>query len=163
MPICDIPEAVKPLNVGMGESLVGRRGAILQSVLGSCIGVVLYCSRLQVAAMAHVVLPASAGRRDLPGKFADTAIPHLISLLAAEGACGGKLVAKIAGAAQMFGPGGPLQIGAGNIGAVKQALATARVPISAEHLGGLKGRRVRLNCATGHFVVEIAGQPGIDL
>ncbi len=38
--------------------------------------------------MAHIVLPESAGRDGAPGKFADTAVPHMLELLREQGAAG---------------------------------------------------------------------------
>ena len=48
--------------------------------LGSCIGLVLVDRRKGVAGLAHVVLPASEGQRELnPYKFANHAVPELIA------------------------------------------------------------------------------------
>jgi chemotaxis protein CheD len=144
--------------VGMGQIVFGEAPDRLASILGSCVGVTLYHPRTRQAALAHVLLPDSQGRlNDSPGKFADTAIPHMLKLLGQAGVSPGGLVAKLAGGANMFGHNGPLQIGAANGEAVARALAAAGVRVAAKDIGGKQGRRISLNCATGDLVIEISG------
>ena len=71
----------------------------------------------------------------------------------------GGMVAKMAGGANMFGRGGPIQIGQDNIAAVKSALQTAGIKIVSQETGGTKGRRVLFDCQNGDFEVQIVGQP----
>lgn len=150
---------IETASVGMGQLAVVRKPARLTSVLGSCVGVAMYHSRLGVGALAHVVLPESNGRSENPAKFADTAIPKMLRELERHGVNPTGLVAKIAGGACMFGEGGPLQIGEANIQAVLRALGQARVRVAAQHTGGKTGRRVTLDCANGSLIVEAAGRP----
>jgi chemotaxis protein CheD len=131
----------------------------LKAILGSCVAVAVYHPSRQVGAMAHVVLPASSGHAASPGKFADTAVPHLIELLRAAGAGPLGLVAKLAGGANMFGHAGPLQIGDKNIEAVLAALAQCGVRPVARDVGGAGGRRVTFFPETGQLSVESVGQP----
>ncbi len=145
--------------VGMGQITAGAPPQKMKAVVGSCIALSIYHARLKRAAMAHIVLPESAGRDGLPGKFADTAIPRMLELLkglAAPAAC---LTAKLAGGANMFGSSGPLQIGDANIEAVVQALRAAGIRIAAQDVGGNRGRRVTFECEGGAMIVESAGQP----
>ncbi len=145
-------------NVGMGQIAVAKAPAFLCSVLGSCVGLALYHPRLKFGAYAHIVLPKASGRGALPGKFADTAVPHMLAELSKEGVPRQGLVAKIAGGACMFGVSGPLQIGDTNIEAVQSLLAKENIRIVAKEVGGQKGRRVTLDCSTGELLVEIAGK-----
>jgi chemotaxis protein CheD len=146
-------------NVGMGQVAIGRAGDVLDAVLGSCIGLVLIHPRLRLAGLAHIVLPASNGRAAPPGKFADTAIPELLKLLACEGAFPSGLIAKVAGGSNMFGSAsGPMQIGEANIAAVQALLATHQLRTTAKDVSGSKGRRIRVDCETGLVDVEIVGQ-----
>ena len=144
-------------NVGMGQIALSKAPALLCSVLGSCVGLTLYHPRLKIGALAHIVLPAASGRGAVPGKFADTALPHMLAKLAKAGATREGLVAKIAGGACMFGVSGQLQIGDSNIEAVQTLLAKENIPIVGRDVGGQKGRRVTLDCSNGELLVEIAG------
>jgi len=144
--------------VGMGQIVFGQAPDRLASILGSCVGVSLHSSRTRQAVLAHVILPYSQGRKQTaPGKFADTAIPHMLKLLSQAGVLPGGLLAKVAGGSNMFGHNGPLQIGAANGEAVVKALADAGIRVAAHDIGGNLGRRISLDCATGEMTIEIAG------
>lgn len=149
---------VKTLSVGMGQALTGDRQTQLTAILGSCIAVVLWHPRMNLGAMAHVVLPDSHGKSDMPAKFADTAVPHLVHLLESKGCNRSGLTAKLAGGACMFRGGGPLQIGDDNIAACRTYLQRMGIPIAAEDLGGTNGRKVTMDFATGRLTIEIAGK-----
>ncbi|MDA7951101.1 MAG: chemotaxis protein CheD [Pirellulaceae bacterium] len=147
------------ITVGIGQVFGARAPATFHSVLGSCIGVVLYSRQHKTGAMAHVVLPAQvAGSADTPGKYADTAIKHMLKLLAREGVMLEHLTAKITGGAAMFNTSGPLQIGEKNIDAVKAELTNANIRLGGDDTGGTKGRRVTFDLETGMFTVETVGQ-----
>ena len=143
----------------MGQLLVPASPALLTAVLGSCVGVAIYCPRLRLGALAHVVLPRSSNAPPASGKFADLAIPAMVEQLEQLGALRSSMIAKIAGGACMFGPGGPLQIGAANIEAVIHAFTAIKIPIAGQDVGGSKGRRVRFHSADGSLTVEIMGCP----
>jgi chemotaxis protein CheD len=155
--------AAQTFLVGMGETVLLHDEDTARAVVGSCIGLVLYHRRQKIAAMTHIVLPEAAGRPGLPGKFADTAIPHLLSLLGKEGAHTSGLVAVMAGGARMFGKPGPLQIGVANNDAVSAALEKLGITVRGTDVGGDKGRRMTFNCATGQLTVEVAGQSPVVL
>jgi chemotaxis protein CheD len=143
--------------VGMGETVFLRGGDTARSVVGSCAGLMIYHRRLKIAAVAHIVLPEAAGRTGTPGKFADTAVPHMVELLRQEGAKRSSLAAKVAGGAQMFGGVGPLQIGDANIHAVTAILSELHIPLQAKCAGGAKGRKLIFHCESAEIVVETAG------
>jgi len=151
--------AAETRNVGMGQIAVARTPARLWAVLGSCVGIALFDPRSQWGALGHVVLPDSHGRASLPGKFADTAVTHMLQLLQQQGARPAGLVAKIAGGACMFQSAGPMQIGDANVGAVLQALEAAGVKAAARDVGGTSGRRILFDCTSGMLKVESADGP----
>jgi len=147
--------------VGMGVISVANHPHEMYSVLGSCIGVAIMDPRAKLGAFAHVVLPKSNGRSALPGKFADTAIPHMLELLKERGASRRGLVVKIAGGAQMFASTGPMQIGESNAAAVRHAIRSAGLAIHAEDVGGTEGRKVTVDCAMAQLTICRVGQPEI--
>jgi chemotaxis protein CheD len=145
--------------VGMGQVTLAEAPARLRAILGSCVAVAVFHPRHQLAALAHVVLPAAMGRSGPPGKYADTALPHILAAMKAAGVGPAGLVAKIAGGANMFAHRGPLQIGDGNIQAVLAALSAHGIAVIGRDVGGNAGRRVTLCPASGELVVECAGKP----
>jgi chemotaxis protein CheD len=159
MVFCTAEEAVKKQSVGMGQIVLAEKPTCLTAVLGSCVGVALYHPRLHLGILGHVVLPVSHDTAGQPGKFADTAIPHMLQQLATHGATRAGLIAKVAGGACMFANAGPMQIGDSNIAAVLRALESAGVRLDGKDVGGTSGRRMCLSCETGEVTVEAAGKP----
>lgn len=153
-------ESPAKISVGMGQISVTRSPGLLSAVLGSCVGISLYHPRLHVAALSHVVLPNSEGRGNgAAGKFADTAVPAMLEILAKEGVPKAGLIAKIAGGASMFGKPGPLQIGDANVRAVLDMLEKHLLMPVAQDVGGTKGRRVTFDPANGQLLIEVVGDP----
>ena len=131
-----------------GEELVARG-------LGSCIGLALIDRFSGVAGMAHIVLPEAPGSPDSdpePGRFADLAVPELISQMKQAGAVVRRLDAVLAGGAQMFEMG-EMDIGARNAAAVEAGLARSGVTVRAADTGGNRGRTMRLT--VGDFTVKV--------
>ena len=159
MASCATIRTTENATVGMGQIALAQAPARLTAVLGSCIGVALHCRRLQLGALAHVVLPASHGHVTAPGKFADTAILHMLELFRKENAHPGDIIAKMAGGACMFGAEGPMQIGRDNLAAISQLLADAGIRIAKQDTGGTAGRRITFDCGTGQLIVATVGNP----
>lgn len=149
----------KVINVLIGCIDMTRAPNRLATVLGSCIGVVLWDPDLRLAGLAHVLLPDSRGQHPeaLPGKYADRAVPTLLRALLDHGAGRSRLRAKAAGGARMFrrvAAGGSGDVGAQNIAAIKASLSEAAIPILAEDFGGMRGRKVTFDPFDGRFAVE---------
>lgn len=145
--------------VGMGQVAFGCAGDQLTAVLGSCVSVALWHPRMKVGALGHVVLPNSQGKSAMPGKFADSAVVHMLERLGEMGVPRSSVVAKIAGGACMFRSSGPLHIGEDNVRAVQESLRKQGLRLLAEHTGGESGRRVIFDCGAGTLCVEVAGKP----
>jgi chemotaxis protein CheD len=149
----------------IGEIVVSRNpdDELVALGLGSCIGVVMIDEKAQVAGLAHVMLPESGGDRQAKGKFADTAVPELLSQMLALGAVRGRMRVAITGGAAMFGTGGQLEIGARNAAAVRSALNAAGVRCHAADTGGTQGRTVRVAVGDGTATVRVAGGAAAEL
>jgi chemotaxis protein CheD len=150
-------------KVGMGEIEVVRGSFLLRTLLGSCIGLILYDARNQIGGLAHVVLPTSSGQKATPGKYADTALAELLRQIAELGGRERSLTAKMAGGANMFSTSGPATIGDQNIAAVERLLKEAGIPITARHCGGRVGRRVAFEVDTGRVLIETVGCAPVEL
>jgi chemotaxis protein CheD len=147
------------VSVGMGQAVFARDPTRLTTILGSCVAVTLYSTRLQMGMLSHVVLPNSKGASDKPAKFADTAVPYMISTLRSQGIDPKTLSAKLVGGACMFGAGAFTQVGENNVQAVVQALETAGIPITGRDFGGSCGRRICFDLGTGMISVDSVGHP----
>ena len=132
--------------------------------LGSCVGIALRDPITKVGGLAHIMLPDSTAIKDntnIP-KFADTGIVELVNRIVFAGGSKSRLVAKIAGGAQMFAfqnKSSLIKVGEKNVMAVKQKLEELNIPILAEDTGENYGRTVIFYPETGDFVIRAVGKP----
>lgn len=155
--------SVYPLKLGMGQFQVLRHEGSLRTLLGSCIGLVLHDAHNRVGGMAHIVLPTSSGPDQPLGKFANTAVPELIRLIALSGGRPINLSAKLAGGANMFGTSNRNSIGDQNLAMVERLLNERSIPVVGRHCGGQQGRRMSYDVTTGNVLVELVGGEAIAL
>ncbi|MBR4384413.1 MAG: chemotaxis protein CheD [Selenomonadaceae bacterium] len=148
------------IKVGMADYKVGRSPSTLISYgLGSCIGISLYDPQRKIGGLLHIMLPDSTQARasDNPAKFADTGIPLLINDVIALGASRSRLVAKIAGGAQMFAFANAtdiMRVGTRNAESCKQILKRNGIRVIAEDTGGNYGRTVSIDLSTGSYKIK---------
>ncbi len=151
------------IKVGMADLKVAKAPHKLTTLgLGSCVGITLYDAQAKVGGMAHIMLPDSTQIKNNTNaaKFADTGIQLLIEELLQIGAKKQRLVAKIAGGAQMFifqHTESSMRIGSRNIEAVKEQLALQQIPLLANDTGDNYGRTIELHTDTGRLVVKTIG------
>ncbi|QJW47233.1 chemotaxis protein CheD [bacterium BFN5] len=148
------------IKVGMADYKVGRNPASLISYgLGSCVGIALYDSVSKVGGLAHIMLPDSTQARSAenPAKFADTALPLMLSEMLKLGATKSRVIAKIAGGAQMFTFANAtdiMRVGERNAEAVRLILKKIDIRIIADDTGGNYGRTVELKLENGIYRVK---------
>ncbi len=152
-----MPELIR---VGMADYKVSQGPAVIISYgLGSCIGISLYDPQTKIGGLLHIMLPDSTQSRanENPAKFADTGIPLMLGDLLQMGASRRRLVAKIAGGAQMFAFANAtdiMRVGVRNAVAVKKILADLGIQLLAEDTGGTYGRTVQIDLETGAYKVK---------
>jgi chemotaxis protein CheD len=153
--------------VRMGELVAtAAAGDVLVSLgLGSCIGLALLDRRMGVAGLAHVVLPASDGHSaENRLKFADHAVPALISRVIALGGRKARLESVLVGGASMFAvSASSLEVGQRNEAAVQELLTQQRIPVLATATGGNKGRTIRVTAGASGVTVKEAGATETEL
>ena len=155
----------KMIKVGMADLNCCRAPEILTTLgLGSCIGIVLYDPSTKVSGLAHIMLPDSTQIRNNSNiaKFADTAIVKLIEDMCAIGANKRRLVAKIAGGAQMFSfdsSNDMMRIGERNAIATRAKLKELGIKLLAEDCGKNYGRTIEFYSETGDLLIKTIGKP----
>lgn len=132
--------------------------------LGSCVGIAIRDTVSKIGGLAHVMLPDSSAIKQNTNiaKFADTGIVELVKQMEAAGAKRNRMVAKIAGGAQMFAfqnKSELVRVGERNVEASKLALKQLNIPILAEDTGKNYGRTVIFYPETGDFVIRAVGKP----
>ncbi len=145
----------KVIKVKMAGINFGKSPDMLDTLLGSCVGIAVWDRLTKQGGLAHVVLPDSRGVSKLPGKFADTAVAELKTQLIRRGASPSRLTAKIAGGATMFGQRTERDVGEKNHQAVLEQLRSNGIPLIAEDIGGDKGRMIRFSLEDGSVEVSV--------
>lgn len=152
------------IKVGMADlNICVSPDAITTLGLGSCVGIAIRDPQKKVGGLAHIMLPDSTQIRNNSNvpKFADTGIEELVRRIVALGGKREKLVAKIAGGAQMFAfqnRNEMVRVGERNVEASKQKLRDMRIPLLAEDTGKDYGRTVTFYPETGDFVIRSVGK-----
>lgn len=152
------------IKVGMADmNVCSGDDSIITLGLGSCVGVVLWDSAAKVCGMVHVMLPDSKAisQNTNRAKFADTGVEDCLAKVIAIGGKKERIVAKIAGGAQMFSvntKSPSLRIGERNVEAVKEVLAKLGIKVVAEDTGLNYGRTVLFFPKTGEYVIRSIGK-----
>ena len=144
------------VSVRMAEMSTVRESGRLKTILGSCVGVILYDPARRISGMAHAMLPRRVRGDTAVGKYADTAIPALLALVRDGHSRAGALRAYLVGGATMFAQASPklASIGDQNVSAAREALHQAAVPIVFEDIGGTRGRSVLFDNQRGDVSVH---------
>lgn len=155
------------LNVYLkpGELAVALKSTLIETVLGSCISVSLYCPFKGVGAMCHAMLPTGD---PLDFKYVDSAINHMLQALKHEGVNLSSVVAKLFGGADMFAHNrdmGPAKypVGQQNISKACEVLAQHRIEINNHDVGGVYGRKLLFYSGTGQVFVKKLSRKNIDM
>ena len=152
------------IKVGMADLKVCKSPDVLTTLgLGSCVGVALYDPVSKVSGLLHCMLPDSTQIRNNSNlaKFADTGIDELIRQMQSLGANKSRLVAKLAGGAQMFAmtsANDSLRVGERNAEAARKKLKELNIRILSEDCGLNYGRTVESYSETGNYVIKSVGK-----
>ena len=153
------------IKVGMADlKLCISPNSITTLGLGSCVGVAIRDTSNKVGGLANVMLPDSKEIKNNSNiaKFADTGVAELVRQMEKAGAVRSRMVAKIAGGAQMFAMqqnSALVKVGDRNVAAVKKKLAELKIPIRAEDTGLNYGRTVEFYPETGDYIIKAVGKP----
>jgi chemotaxis protein CheD len=149
------------INVGIADYNVSSSPDILRTILGSCVGICLYDSKLKIGGMCHIMLPSMKEQTASVKKYADTAIPMMINEMKSRGADAGRMQAKIVGGARMFNVSENSmmgEIGNNNITKVREVLGELAISIVSEDTGGNYGRTIDFYLDSGMIKIRSMGR-----
>lgn len=142
VPTCRGSGSVQVLHPG--DVALGERGDRLETLLGSCVAIVLTDPRRTLGAMCHIVhsRPATSGSV-VSAAYADVALDHMYALLRSRGIEPTLCDAYVYGGGNMF----PALCAQGHVGEENaqwalEALAHDGVPVLHHDLGGNTYRRL---------------------
>ena len=153
------------INVSMADLKVAETPDILQTTLGSCIGIAIYDRGNNIGGLAHIMLPVNNNGDTNKAKYADSAISELLRKLTSKGVDKCELIAKIAGGAKMFDTNKKIshfmEIGLRNEEAVREGLKREGVRLIAADTGNNYGRNIQFEIATGRITIKSHGREAI--
>lgn len=156
--------SIERFNVNIATIVTKAEPAILTSVLGSCLGIVLYDPKKKNGSLAHAMLPSidNASKRGLekPAKYVDSAIEIQLKKLNKLGSKPSDLVAKLIGGASMFKARGQntwFNIGERNVEIALEILKKLDIKVVAKDVGYDFGRSIEFNLSTGIITISKAG------
>lgn len=140
-----------------GEIFIARSPALVSTVLGSCVSVILHAPRIGVGAICHAMLPGGKAEQD-DFRYVDRAVSYLYNRISAL--CDGPndIEAKLFGGANVLNftvrNDGAGSVGGQNIEAALQALDRLGLRVSAADTGGLQGRKLFFYSHSGEVFVR---------
>ncbi len=151
---------IKRIAITAGEHAVDRAPAVLETFLGSCVGLALYDKENQIGGLLHVILPEGMARkeREHPAAYVRSGVPFLLETLRAAGADCRNLVAALAGGAHIRDlTGGPgLGVGKRNVEAARSAMQEHGIPVVFEEVEGDVGRLMSFRLSDGQVKVRLS-------
>ena len=140
----------KIVDVNTGGVEVSSDGVILRSIaIGSCIVIAAYDVRKRTGAMAHVMLPGRAPRKETqPTRYAVNAADEIIALMARAGTRSCNIEACLVGAGNVLEKEDDTVCKA-NVKSVMQLLEEKNIPVRATVLGGTERKGVFMDIENG--------------
>ena len=135
-----------------GQLYVAARPSYIHTVLGSCVAVCIYDSRLNISGMNHYLLPLWNNDGLQSPKYGNIAIPKLIEGMEAVGCSKKDMVVKIFGGASpndMQHTNENMMIGKRNYQIAVDILQQYNIKIVAQDIGGIRGRKIVMDSLTG--------------
>lgn len=152
------------LTVGISDFKVSENpdDVLITYSLGSCVGLTLYDPVVTVGGMVHCMLPLSnvnpEKAKATPAMFTDTGVQNLIQAVFNLGAARDRLIAKVAGGAQLLDHKRLFRIGERNYTVLRKVLWKNNILIASEEVGGAKSRTLSLYMNTGKTTIKNKGQ-----
>jgi chemotaxis receptor (MCP) glutamine deamidase CheD len=142
------PEQRKRIYIG--EIVASATPLVVQTLLGSCVAVCLRDPATGVGGMNHILLP---GRCD-GARCGVNAMELLINAIMQKGGDRRRLVAKVFGGANVLPALQSPTAGEQNAAFVRDFLATERIALVAQRLGGTHAVQVHFRTDTGEAIVH---------
>jgi chemotaxis protein CheD len=151
------------VSISQGEFAVsGTPGAVISTILGSCVATCLWDDDVGVGGMNHILV----AQRTVGGVASDfagvNAMELLINAMVREGADRGRLKAKVFGGARMVR--GLSDIGQANGAFALDFLKQEGIPCLGHSIGGTSARHIRFYPAEGRVMQKtVVGVPDAEV
>lgn len=150
---------MKRICLNIGDIVVTRGPAILETILGSCVAVCLWDSRQRIGGLNHYLVPTGRGEPERPNLYGNNSVRNLIKQTINLGADYQSLQARI------FGGGSILKslediftIGAENVRIAREILGEYGIPVVHDFVGAECGIRIAFRTDSGAVSVTCFDQ-----
>lgn len=147
------PPSGKRISLHIGEVAASQIPVVLDTLLGSCVAVCMYDPVLRAGGMNHILLPNCRAGEKHP-RCGVHAMELLINEMMKLGGDRRRFIAKAFGGANVLQGIKMPPIGEANAGFVREFLATEKIPLVAERLGGSHAIRLYFWTSTGKATVH---------
>jgi chemotaxis protein CheD len=142
--------------IHVGEFYIGVRPTEVSTILGSCVSVCLYDKIEMIGGMNHYLVPLWNGNGLQTPKYGNVAIHRLVEGMLNVGCSLKNIEAKIFGGGNVIDTvkNEDMMVGRKNIIIAKEILSEYKIPITAQDVGGTRGRRILLVSETGKVLMK---------
>ncbi|MFI5958405.1 chemotaxis protein CheD [Cryptosporangium sp. NPDC051539] len=149
-----------------GDFYFGAAGTRIRTLLGSCVSISMWHSRLHVGGMCHYMIPGRRGSgHQLSGRYADEAVQMFLREIDRHGTRPYEYEVKMFGGGHQF-PGGNrsrvMDIPSQNIETGLALLEHHGFELIATHLGGTGARHILFDLADGGVWLKHTGRTVAD-
>ncbi len=139
---------------------VDRNRYKVTTVLGSCIAVCLYDTKLKIGGINHFMLPLWNGQGLASPKYGNVAIEKLIMGMERLGSTHENMVAKVFGGSNLSD--GILRIGSRNTQTGLDYLEKEKIRVVAQSVGGSIGRKIIFDTYTSEVMMKFIQKQTTD-
>ncbi|OPY80604.1 MAG: Chemoreceptor glutamine deamidase CheD [Syntrophorhabdus sp. PtaU1.Bin058] len=144
-----------------GELHVTDRPAIITTVLGSCISVIMFSDRPQLAGMCHAMLPFNGGTNGcdvVKFKYVDASIAYMVRKFEHQGVRRSDIKVKLFGGADILyyieEDKERHTVGKKNITKALEIINNERLNLLMSDVGGTSGRKIFFFTHTGEILLK---------
>ncbi|MCF6177944.1 MAG: chemotaxis protein CheD [Geopsychrobacter sp.] len=145
---------VQTFFIKPGELLIIEEEALITTVLGSCVSLILYNARTGLAGFCHAVFP-KACPTESGYRFVDQAFCHLLNQFVRAGISRAETSVQLYGGADMFMKGqSAIGVGRKNIAMAHDILRNYNLRPVVCNTGGLRGRKLMFHTNSGRVKMD---------
>ena len=138
-----LPNGAHVVYLHAGALHASREPAQVTTILGSCVAICLWDRLTRVAGINHYMLPHDVGQQTGTLRYANFAITELLRQIRDLGGDRRRLEAKVFGGASVLAAAQRgHDLGAKNVEVARERLRQERIGITAEDVGGTRGRKL---------------------
>jgi len=164
---------IEQLFLNVSELSITSEPMLINTILGSCVSVIIHVPRLQLSAICHARLPQSPCFHTKKNGFCyvDSVLDYMVSELCSLGARRSELIVKAFGGSQViFSDQNTMKnakfkrkktIGEQNIAALYKGLKKHGLHLVSYDFGGNRGRKLKYNTLNNEVLIKMLNKGSV--